>query len=1545
MNFFTGALILLNLSLAFGHPNIMGSERKAVEEWSSLEQGKGLLLTPVSGKIESQVIAVRDYLRNIVVELSGQRLKEKKINWVLNIYANESPNAWVQQFVANDGPEAAWDKADPTTMWPVRRLLGFGDNKEPIYELGITTGLLKLLKYQDELAFVFGHELTHLLEGHTDHDREAYRKWWSSQAHEVVADAQGIDKILGRYDLDGALLALTRLMALSKDQMSKSDILEALQNGAAAHHHEGVRISESQFYIEYLRRTDKRAAPKKMIEIPETMKLIFVSREAKLNQRSNKESEKILNELLDDYYLKGKTYEYLFAEEESVSSRLYRTKGPKQNKLEDLSIRYSTKEELAAIVHRATKKIDASSVTDSVKINAFLQFVLSMTVKFNYDQFEMWDGLDATQFRDIAGFLLKYGKRGWRFDDFMHIIKKLRRQQEPHLEKMFFDSKGGQKMLAFVSKHSTEWSRFYSDFHSIKGYFDDGMNLNSLYYKIDYLVDQIIPGELKEDLLAKMLKELDGLKEPQYEKLYSSKWNEGYTLYSLFISKFSTISENEGKKGDYAFGKKVAQILLEKDGRKKKYLDKLLKDLPQIFSERHSMVEKFQGIMSLEEMIRSVPLDSEQKTYLAKQILKVISDFSKETNKDLETGIFQVRGAILDLLVEVFTKGQFSKQDKINVIKFFGFYFTAYMDFDFGKDRTPLIDSMREFSESLTKGELMSLILDEIPSMKGLIKILNDNKDEKFTLERAKKIDKSLEANGFTPKEYIKVARTFEEAHGRITNALRILIKNKLEHGLLQFNAEDLNRIFAQLEMYHEQNSHLRLSRDKAHQINHSAAQALYLIFLHVHKGIKNFDQWFQMYSRLRAITGDAYSMSKEADDEIREYLKAQLNKESPKEIYERLKLDSIKNALKPRDLADYASRYASTLVNDKSTNKSIQQEIEVINKTLKLQDSFQEAYVLFRTEMTEKLKLQPESVDIIFPNSTKTVTEMATGLSSEIRGLSAVAGMIRSRSTVEQIQFIEYLMGRQTAEPLFLNQLEEDFRGRLGPTPVSILQQIRKLKADLANRNPLERSFVVNSILAGPNSILENAEGLKLLSEHILKPVKSENREVAEIMLDSLVRAEGHNKSFIFSYVLSQATNSGSAFNETIIIKSLLDAYGAPGVKLAQYLAFSGEFKNFSEALESYQDAAMPISYYEALKLVQSRFGSDWDPSKYRINKMLGSGSVNIAIEVENLSTGQTEVFSILRKDIETKTTEDFRRFKLFIQALTESKDPERFNFILGLIDIIERSVTLEFAKENAFEIQKGVQSLYRRQMDGWNVQTVDAFEYKNGTIIMEKAPGRGARKILAEQPDVYKTALRALAKIEYGVLRGVGEKNNIVPVRLIANPDLHDGQVLIDVEKKLVTFLDFGQALPISNLEREFGIEILRAISKADRVGETAKLIEYQIKRLGKRDVVLDLRELSKILSKNDRMDIFVHLISFVGRSGYEIPLSTIHWVLAANRLIKLGEKVGYPIEKQFRNLVITHKVGLSTNFYNAAKLAWDKVEGLLSQPYSIPQCKNIL
>jgi hypothetical protein len=435
------------------------------------------------------------------------------------------------------------------------------------------------------------------------------------------------------------------------------------------------------------------------------------------------------------------------------------------------------------------------------------------------------------------------------------------------------------------------------------------------------------------------------------------------------------------------------------------------------------------------------------------------------------------------------------------------------------------------------------------------------------------------------------------------------------------------------------------------------------------------------------------------------------------------------------------------------------------------------------------------------------------------------------------------------------------------------------------------------------------------------------------------LAAAEGRNKSLILAYALSQkatSTEAESGLTEGLVLRSLLDSYGVPGVKLAQYLAFTNAFKDLQSTLEDYQDAAMPISYYDALLLIQKRLGTSWDPAKYQVLRIIGSGSVNIAIEYLNLQTGKSEVAVIARDEIEVKTKEDFRRFKLLVNELTRTpKLKKQFGFVGDLMSLIERSVALEFDKAHAFKMQKQVQKLYNRNVKGWNIRTIDAYSVSGMAILMEKAPGVGARKILKNDTATYESAMRAFMEVEYAALRGVNQTENWIPIELHANPDIHDGQIMIDVPNKTVTVLDFGQAVEITNQEREFALDLLAIISKAESLDSIERIVQKYSQAFQNRKAKLNRTELANILKSNDRMDVFVHLLAQLQKAGFEVPLPTVHWVLAANRLVKLGEKVRLSPETSLKWLIGMRKVGVPLAGFNAAKALKAKVMDAMAAP----------
>jgi hypothetical protein len=372
------------------------------------------------------------------------------------------------------------------------------------------------------------------------------------------------------------------------------------------------------------------------------------------------------------------------------------------------------------------------------------------------------------------------------------------------------------------------------------------------------------------------------------------------------------------------------------------------------------------------------------------------------------------------------------------------------------------------------------------------------------------------------------------------------------------------------------------------------------------------------------------------------------------------------------------------------------------------------------------------------------------------------------------------------------------------------------------------------------------------------------------------------------------------------------------PGIKLKQYLAFTSEFKDFKEAFESAQDASMPLNYYQVLKLVQNRFGEEW-PHDLKIDRVLGSGSVNVAIRYTDQATGKREVVSLGRQDIEESTRYDFARFDKLIEYMTQTpEDREKYGYILGLLGIIRESVALEFKKDQAMAVQKQAFETYRHEANGWHVRSVDAYKVEHLGLFMEEAKGRTARKIYNEDKELYQEAMDAMAAVEFGVLRGVDSSGNWKPRPLFANPDFHDGQVLIEKDSKTVTILDFGQAVPISNEDRVGGLDLLTVIGKADWNWLAARRLNQ---RYFDGESVITSEQLEPILAREDRMDCFIHLLSLLSRKGAEVPISSVHWVLGLNRQMALAEKIGDPIDGAVKKMIANHKSGMPLATFNAS------------------------
>lgn len=1508
------------------------------------------IINPPVGNLDPQVKKTEAFFDAIIQRLLREKPFDGDVR--IKIFFNEgkgfsvsSESGMEEEFWAKNGARY-WQNGQPPAIdreWPIRRWLGVKNPHTPIYFTNISIESLRILQSEDQAAFFIARELTTIREDLYNPNHEKGEDL-AKQVENLSADVEAMEWIhKAGYAPSEALSALGLLYPKPQADEKVYPVLAALRGDA----HEGVRIAALQAQIEHLKRESLTNLVSQTTPIPDFLHLKKSERlHRSITAAEFEELRGLTRRVVREDFVNAVPSPYFNRITTNARSNAYA-------RLDNLLYRASP-DQNGRLLREGIAEIKTLTLSNQLKGNAAMRY-LQMLNSNQFGQPPTEFFLTSTEAMQIARDMKSFtaGTDGWNSAEYLKI-------------------QSGAS-VAYLPGH----------FHGMRSatWNDNAQPIFKNLYDLDleyrrYLDEMTeIPlrsGEKKTPLgaLIASINTLDYSEGPLRDRLLEAAFSRVRKL-DIAASTTSdealrTLKELEDfvKNAKQPKIKEFAQPLVEqfRQGFQVYYETKMMKRFPEALGDLSKIPQEIEFLGDALEKIRVSPsFRREAKNYLIRVARAWTTDATAYPARH-RSELRLYDGELPNLFSEILESQALPASDRTMVIDYLLSNKNGCEGFSLSKPETKrLTDAMRaslldaspaKITEWMNRdthaqyGSTLANMLSDAhhfpirdisePELDRLITALGNGSAGVMNTVKAKdfkttRIDDQMDKWMATSEKYGgPIESMIEGGFARNTGILALIGSDAkaAERVSAKFTYADFLKLVLTAErqqarakkLYDAGYGLLQTGGDGLLALDAKSGAFMLDIFEKVYSQAPSLEERWALLERIRTCSPIGIQEHWQTMDRIGVMLADDLNALPTPALREWLKKENLFSTVPQEKLAPLLRKSMPEEVTAGISNEKLGGAMTQLNQNFSLQEKYPKVYGNLRDQIAEEFKIQPEHSEQVFQDLTKTSGARVRFASEETRGLSGLVSLTRKQPIQAQIDMIEYLMGRQSTVPPFIFE-----GGRDTETISSLPEYVRETRTRLATAKTLERAMMTNAFLAGPNGFMSTDDGLKTMVEYLLKDISEKNKPTAYELAYALIRAEGQNRSLAVSYVLGQAAVEGSEgkLAEAKILKSLFEAYGVPGIKFGQYLAFTAELKDFREVLEELQDSAMPLSYLEAVRLCEERFGSNW-PEKVEITGLKGSGSVNVALGFREIDTGREGVISILRDNIENTTRLDFERFRRFISELTKTPaGSTKYGYLQGLSSVIEASVRLEFDKVAAMKMQNFVIPMYAETHYGWKVRTIEAWRSENGANFTKLAPGKSARKILAKDPEAYRTAMMALAQVEMDRILGIGPDGSPWPVSLYANPDFHDGQVLIDIETRTVTILDFGQAVKLSNAERELGVDILRVISKADSAKSAARILNSNA-LLKKRGGQIGIGDLEKLFERTERMDIFIQLLSLLDQSKMPVPLASVHWILAVNRQIALGEKIGVDTTHIFRHLVITDKLGLPKAFYNALHMA---------------------
>lgn len=1342
---------------------------------------------------------------------------------------------------------------------------------KPIAVVSITTALLKKMKTKSHLALVLGHEIIHHLEGHTKSIKGSGEEIFSTLVHrqslEVVADKGAVDLMIGKYRIETSPEVFENVLPADHTTPKDNDdnFNRAAKASVTTHHHRGPRIGALQTYSNFLLSTVPDASLP--IEEPIGFSLGDFKFRQSQNQVFNFEfKQKLENALAKAQFMDPFSIEYI-KEIELLHSMIGK------NIFEFRSG--------GPLFSDITSKLEALNLTTEKRGQILLLFLTHVTADmYNPNNISASNQVDAylknlsalervrikrwlSQVRIQPPYIHTQLPKAWR-NGFIHLFLTSR---ELPVESTF-------------SQNSSiaDWSKIVSHDYFIEKKDNDINDRKDMV--LVFIRNDFKPTLLLSEFVFQAIER--HLNKDETEKF---EHKDILNLYN-FISNEEFVKATD----NYKLTARRQDVMSEL----KKNFDQTIQDAVKN-SAWHSPIADKRDISTKSRLFNTwllgFALNSDQHpddlfdfldSFTAnKSTMNVYSSLFNLSREDLPKDLIfknffkffldnQRNDSFFSDLAKIFTILQSEKKNFNSLLK--DPQMRNQLRREFYRHRNMDPEGFKKFiftwltKESISDPNLRAPPVFTFTGFSGKIELLYGLGLKEIIFK-----DKALR------EQIFEIFDTYYQTEDGRSYSYRL----SLERFVVDY-----------LVNYLEQNSSLDLS-----------VKMLKRIVLYLEDDVaKNFILDVEDRVKVEALL--------KAKIDVRNEAHRQLILKEP-HILKYLSEEHITDIL----MTEFKSNRKSTTQSEFETWNKFNQEYPEAIKRGSVEN-------LFRIKVTQEYTVQPQDYQK-FTNDTG-LSDSAHGKTYThlVRSYSGIISFIGNLNLRQQTEVVDFLMGRRNTQPNEIVDLVEPSKAR------EFNRQFNSLRYELDNSPIEKRALFLNSIFHSHPDGLLSVKGREALFNQLKSQFVGEDISIVKDIYDALHESQGRDFSLLMSFILAQKHqgDSKTEITQEWILRVILESFGVPGIKFGQYLAFTGEFKKFEKSLLHFQDSVSIPDYFSVIKYLQTRYGEKWDFTKNPIVRILGAGSVNLAIEYFDSKSGENKVMNIPREHVELKSKIDFARFKPFLEKLAIKKPS--YQYLMGLADLIQDSVTLEFDKVHADKMQTIAETIYDRKIvDGWSIRTVKTDGLVDTIQILEKAGSISAVKANAELPSIYKNSMSALYQFEYqrifkGVQNGKWQ---------IANPDLHDGQVFINPKTKEVTVIDFGQAVTIDGLERQFGMDILSDIAQAKLSSSVYANLDGWFQHLAPGRGNLDQKKLEEIFNSKDTMDRFIKLVSHLNSRGLKVPLSTVHFILSVNRLVKLGLKVGkfsnYQIgfdlyTNHFRNLMKRYSSNVKELIKNVIK-----------------------